>query len=69
MGASLAMIDRHYGHLSRDGREHVIELLDGLNAPESDPWTPVDARWTPKQKTASGRQRQSGDSRLNSEAL
>jgi hypothetical protein len=41
------MIDRHYGHLARDGREHAIKLLDALNAPEFDPWTLVDARWTP----------------------
>jgi integrase len=46
MGASLTMIDRHYGHLARDGREHAIKLLDELNAP----WTLVDVRWTPKQK-------------------
>ncbi len=39
MGASLTMIDRHYGHLARDGREHAIKLLDALNAPEFDPWT------------------------------
>jgi hypothetical protein len=26
MGASLTMIDRHYGHLARD--EHAIKLLD-----------------------------------------
>jgi hypothetical protein len=26
------MIDRHYGHLARDGREHAIRLLDQLNA-------------------------------------
>ncbi len=38
MGASLTMIDRHYGHLARDGREHAIRLLDSLNAP------PVDVR-------------------------
>ncbi len=44
MGASLTMIDRHYGHLGRDGREHAIKLLDALNAP----WTLVDAGWTPK---------------------
>jgi integrase len=43
MGASLTMIDRHYGHLARDGREHAIKLLDALNAP----WTLVDAAWTP----------------------
>jgi hypothetical protein len=24
MGASLTMIDRHHGHLARDGREHAI---------------------------------------------
>ena len=46
MGASLTMIDRHYGHLARDGREHAIKLLDALNPPEFDPWTLVDARWT-----------------------
>ena len=39
MGASLTMIDRHYGHLARDGREHAIKLLDALNAPEFGPWT------------------------------
>jgi hypothetical protein len=26
MGASLTMIDRHYGHLARDGREHATRL-------------------------------------------
>jgi integrase len=41
MGASLTMIDRHYGHLARDGREHAIRLLDGLSAPA------VDARGRP----------------------
>jgi integrase len=50
MGASLTMIDRHYGHLARDGREHAIQLLDALNAPEAARWTLVDARWTPEQK-------------------
>jgi hypothetical protein len=25
------MIDRHYGHLARDGREHAIRLLDALD--------------------------------------
>jgi integrase len=28
MGASLTMIDRHYGHLAHDGRQHAIDLLD-----------------------------------------
>ncbi len=31
MGASLTMIDRHYGHLARDGRDHAIRLLDAYN--------------------------------------
>lgn len=39
MGASLTMIDHHYGHLARDGREHAIRPLDALNAPEFGPWT------------------------------
>jgi hypothetical protein len=30
MGVSLTMIDRHYGHLARDGREHAAVLLDSL---------------------------------------
>src|SRR5262245_48728674 len=46
MGASLTMIDRHYGHLARDGREHAIRLLDALSAGERPPWTLMDARWT-----------------------
>jgi integrase len=53
MGASLTMIDRHYGHLARDGREHAIKLLDALNAPEFEPWTLVDAAWTPNRRPPS----------------
>ncbi len=41
MGASPTMIDRHYGHLARDGREHAIRLLDAHTA-QADP--PVDVR-------------------------
>jgi len=52
MGASLTMIDRHYGHLARDGREHAIKLLDALNAPEFEPWTLVDAAWTSPRRSA-----------------
>ena len=48
MGASLTMIDRHYGHLARDGREHAIKLLDALDTPEFNACTSVDAAWTPK---------------------
>jgi hypothetical protein len=47
MGASLTMIDRHYGHLARDGREHAIRLLDELSAGQRPRWTLVDAVWTP----------------------
>ena len=47
MGASLTMIDRHYGHLARDGREHAIRLLDELSAGERPRWALVDAAWTP----------------------
>ena len=47
MGASLTMIDRHYGHLARDGREHAIRLLDTLNAaPEETILAPGGRSWT-----------------------
>jgi hypothetical protein len=35
------MIDRHYGHLARDGLEHATALLDSLAASD----TPT-AAWT-----------------------
>ncbi|HET8895300.1 MAG TPA: site-specific integrase [Gaiellaceae bacterium] len=67
MGASLTMIDRHYGHLARDGREHAIKLLDALNASESEPSTEVDG---PRLETTIGATRRSGGgtSRLKQEA-
>ena len=46
MGTSLAMIDRHYGHLARDGREHAIKLLDTYRAPGHFDVHVVDAGWT-----------------------
>ena len=46
MGASLTMIDRHYGHLARDGREHAISLLDAYRASGAADVHAVDARWT-----------------------
>jgi integrase len=52
MGASLTMIDRHYGHLARDGREHAIRLLDELSAGQRPRWTLVDVAWTPKPTTS-----------------
>jgi integrase len=57
MGASLTMIDRHYGHLARDGREHAIKLLDALNAP----WTSVDAAWTPTERAGVSPENESDD--------
>ena len=55
MGASLTMIDRHYGHLARDGREHAIRLLDELSAGQRPRWTLVDAAWTSKPAPAASR--------------
>jgi hypothetical protein len=49
MGASLPMIDRHYGHA------HAIRLLDELSAGQRPRWTLVDARWTPKSALGAGR--------------
>jgi hypothetical protein len=40
------MIDRHYGHLARDGREHAIKLLDTYRAAEPLDVHAVDAGWT-----------------------
>ena len=48
MGASLTMIDRHYGHLARDGREHAIRLLDGYADSEAADVQALDVRWTPQ---------------------
>jgi hypothetical protein len=47
VGASLTMIDRHYGHLARGGREHAIRLLDEMSVGQRPRWTLVDAAWTP----------------------
>ena len=41
------MIDRHYGHLARDSREHAISLLDALALERA-----VDAGWTSPAKVA-----------------
>jgi hypothetical protein len=52
MGASLTVIDRHYGHLARDGRELAIRLLRAGQRPR---WTLVDAAWTPTLADAASR--------------
>jgi integrase len=45
MGTSVGMIDRHYGHLARDGRKHAIRLLDLFTGADPDVHA-VDAAWT-----------------------
>jgi len=45
----------HHGHIASDGREHAIEFLAPLNAPEFEPWTLVDAAWTSKPAAAANR--------------
>ena len=46
------MIDRHYGHLARDGRDHAIKLLDAFIDPEAANVHAVDAAWTSEAPTA-----------------
>lgn len=56
MGASLAMIDRHYGHLARDGREHAVALLDA-HARDSAAWTSRGRRSAHRNPARRGRSR------------
>jgi integrase len=51
MGASLAMIDKHYGHLARDGREHAVALLDAYARDAA--WT-LNGRRTTHRQSAQG---------------
>ncbi len=51
MGASLTMIDRHHGHLARDGRDHAIHLLDAFTDSEAVDVHGVDAAWTSEAST------------------
>jgi len=55
MGTSLGMIDRHYGHLSRDGREHAIRLLDLFTGAGPDVHA-VDAGWTLHERAVAHRE-------------
>ena len=62
IGASLTMIDRHYGHLARDGREHAIRLLDSSARDNGHGWTlVVDAAWTSKPAPAASRDNGTAD--------
>ena len=47
MGTSIAMIDRHYGHLANDSRDHAVALLDAIAFERA-----VDAAWTLQQRPA-----------------
>jgi integrase len=47
IGSSIAMIDRHYGHLANDSRRHAVALLDALAFERT-----VDAAWTSHPKPA-----------------
>src|SRR5713226_1771843 len=47
IGSSIAMIDRHYGHLARDSHVHAVSLLDALALERA-----VDAGWTSNRKSA-----------------
>jgi len=50
MGASLTMIERHYGHLAREGRDHAINLLDNYSRPDEADVHQVDVAWTLQQR-------------------
>ena len=50
MGASLTMIDRHYGHLARDGRDHAITLLDNHASADEAGVHRVGIAWTLRQQ-------------------
>jgi hypothetical protein len=45
MGTSLGMIDRHYGHLARDGHEHAIRVDVYLAQHDGEPETVEKLRW------------------------
>jgi hypothetical protein len=47
IGSSIAMIDRHYGHLARDSHVHAVSLLDALAVERA-----VDATWTSNRSRA-----------------
>ena len=41
-------IDRHYGHLAHDSRDHAINLLDAFTDSEGVDVHGVDTAWTPQ---------------------
>ncbi len=60
MGASLTMIDRHYGHLARDGRDHAINLLDGYTKAGEAGVHRVDIAWTLQQEAVAAAANKNG---------
>jgi integrase len=60
MGASLTMIDRHYGHLARDGRDHAINLLDSHASANEAGVHRVDIAWTLHQQAVATSANQNG---------
>jgi hypothetical protein len=69
MGASLTMIDRHYGHLARDGRDHAINLLDTHASADEAGSTAWTSRGHFTNKPSPAQPTKTAHSRLNSEAL
>jgi integrase len=53
-GARLTMIDRHYGHLARDGHEHANTALDGYADIKAADVQALDVRWTPQLPIVAG---------------
>ena len=47
-GASLTMIDRHYGHSPVTDTSTHTKLLDALTTSELERWTLMDAAWKPQ---------------------
>ena len=57
MGASLTMTDRHFGHLTLDGREHAIRLLDGYADIKAGDGRPMDAAAAYRRRSRQRKQR------------
>jgi integrase len=58
IGSSIAMIDRHYGHLANDSRQHAVSLPDALAVERT-----VDAAWTSQPKPATQLRKSSSGAR------
>jgi hypothetical protein len=56
MGTSLGMIDRHNGHLARDGRDHAIKLIDEFSDVSLPDAHDVDVAWTLQQRAVAYRE-------------